>query len=434
MVKYQQPPMNARALCQAMSWLKAVGIKYSPGPQDGGDLVLATKAGGEIQVKLAMTKDEPRPARECLVVLAKELASPQAPVALRAFHAITEAAGYGSPLPVDRGVEPDYKLHYNDNFELVSFRHKDFRRVPNPDPAELAQYKRVLEQSCYRFVNMNQEMCRRNCLLVEDLMTYAQVWTCNYLGLHKVAVETVNDNVRKLRCFLKQRFAEFAHMIQKKERNCFPAPDTVQIAILGKPIDENHRLEGWSVDPMSDEAIAHRRKLMEDKELVNDEALRRAAAQEYLSSHFGAMPHEKMVEVLKAAMNNTSFCHDARIEARKQLTFHQKHCVVCSGVVSANSILPSQRIPLAPVWRGLGCRRERPGQMNDIFAGFWATLPDLLWCPKHNEGKGGMVPKSEFRPLVSSKKKEGVTVRLRHTSYCVPCFREYSRNLKKKTT
>ena len=338
---YQQEPKNARAVCQAMAWLSAVGIPCRlPEVKSGADLILTKKDGGEINIKLAVTQDEPRPAVECLVVLAKELASPQAPVALAAFHVITEAAGFGRPLPVDRGPEPEKKLSYHDNFELVSLRHREFRRVPNPDPVELAGYKKVMEQACYRFVNMNQELCRRNCLLVEDLMTYAQVWTCNYLGLYKVAVETVNDNIRKLRAHLKQRFAEFAKMIQKKERDCFPAPDTVHIALLGKPIDENHRLESFSIDPTLDEGVdTDYIKRHSELDLSNDDT-RRNSAVVLLAKNLKSMPHDKMIQVLTEAAANNSLCADARSEANRQLRLHERSCNVCIQENSIEQIEP----------------------------------------------------------------------------------------------
>ena len=168
---------TARALSQALSWCRAVGINCRPDPSINSNLILTKKDGGEMQVELGMGSPMLQGAQEHLVVLAKELASPKAPIALKAFHEITRAAGYGTPAPVDRGVAPAKRILHCDDFELVGFRHREFRRAPNPDPAELAKYEPIMRKICYQFINKNQEMCRRNCLMVEDLMTYAQVYT-----------------------------------------------------------------------------------------------------------------------------------------------------------------------------------------------------------------------------------------------------------------
>jgi len=374
---YQKEPKNARALCQTMAWLKAVGVPHKLSEIPGTDLLLVKKDGGDFDflvVKLAVESEETKPAVECLTVMAKELASTKHQVALAAFHTITEAAGFGKPIPVDRGAEPEKRLSYDDNFELVSMRHREFRRVPNPDAQDLVQYKKVMEQACYRFINLNQDLCRRNCLLVEDLMTYAQVWTCNYLGLYKVAVETVNDNVRKLRAHLKQRFAEFAYMVKKKERNCFPSPDTVQIALLGQTVDENHRLEGFSTDPTLEDNVDPDYSERHVELDLSDEESRRQSAAASLSKHLRILPHEKMVEVLNEAITNTSLCHDARGEAAKQLRMHQKTCVACGGQSTPPQV-PDPKPRLQPQL-GAGTM----DLLEEARQSFRATHPDTHIC------------------------------------------------------
>lgn len=372
---YQKEPANARALCQAVSWLEAVGI---PCRLDGADLILSRCNGGEVKVRLAMAPGEPVDAQERITVLARDLASPKSDIALKAFHTITEAAGYGSPTPVDRGPEPIIRPRYLNDFELVGFRHREFRRAPNPDPKELLKYEKIMRQSCYRFINTNQDLCRRNCLMVEDLMTYARVYTTTYLGLYKVQVETTNDNVKKLKFHLNQRFGELVGTIKKKERNCLPSPDAAQIAVMGKTIDENHSLEGFSDDPMYPSTVAvsssedkgylarhNELNIVRSKEITEtdwqamseqdkndywdgqrraDDQRRRNAAN-LLAKNLQQLPHDKMVQLLQDASLNQIIAPDARLEASRRLRLHRKNCEKCIAAIAVVPVKPEEVQP-----------------------------------------------------------------------------------------
>lgn len=65
---------------------------------------------------------------------------------------------------------------------------------------------------------------------------------------------------------------------------------------------------------------------------------------------------------------------------------------------------------------------------KEMIDAFWKTLPEEIRCPRHNNGAGGMAPKSSFRPLIALRYDNGMPKRVRHTCYCGPCFRVYSRN------
>jgi hypothetical protein len=95
----------------------------------------------------------------------------------------------------------------------------------------------VVSKAVNRFLYINTKICRRHGLEFEDLKTYAQIWTCNYLGLYKVANPTNNDNERKLYAHLCQRFGNFVEVLLKKERSCIPDPQTTSVALLGKPYE-----------------------------------------------------------------------------------------------------------------------------------------------------------------------------------------------------
>lgn len=350
---YRKEAKNARALVQVSAWLKAVNVAVVPSEEPGCDLTVQSRGGGSVQVVVAMTAGEARGAQEAIVVLAKELTSKHSSVALKAFHTITEAAGFGSPLPIDRGPEPKKKLHFDDNFELVSMRHKEFRRVPNPTDADLKYFSKVIAKAVGRFMYINQVICRRHLVQFEDLQTYAQVWTCNYLGLYSVANPTVNDNERKLYAYLCQRFAEFASMLVKKERNCLPDPETTAITFTGKTYGEvrQRSLKRVSDEPADFEPLENAEDVMElgsteiDTDLGTEETVetvdqeekaaksadlkRRKLAQSTLSTELGKLEHSVLIETLDGAHKNPNLCYDARKEAQKQLRLHKAGCSVC---------------------------------------------------------------------------------------------------------
>lgn len=340
---YEKEQKNARALCQASSWLEAVGIDHRRSQTPGLDLILVKADGSEVEVKVAASAEEPRPASEHVFVVAADVTSRHLEVALKTFHVMTEAAGFGSPMPVDRGQAPEAKLHYGDNFELVSMRHNEFRRVPNPETGHLLQYKPVMEKACYRFVNMNPDTCRRHCLQIEDLMTYAMVWTTNYIGLYEVANPTNNDNERKLSRHLKQRFSEFADMIRKKERNCIPSADAASVAMAGVPVRAVIQSDAGdgdggchyelAVDPFTEEEIDSD-YVRRHNELGNleDAVGRRSAAATVLAKNLNKLPHDRLLEVLQGAADNQALCPDTKAEAARQLRLHRRNCETCSGV------------------------------------------------------------------------------------------------------
>lgn len=361
---YQKPSPNARALTQVNAWLRAAEIPTKPASTPGCDLAIVTDDGRELQVKIAAGSAETVGA-DALVVFAKDLTSRHGAVALKAFHQITVAAGRGSPNPVAlRGVEPLKKLHYDDNFELVSMRHKEFRRVPNPSTADLEVFTAVVRKAVRRFMFINTVICRRHLLAFEDLQTYAQVWTCNYLGLYKVENPTQNDNERKLYVYLCQRFAEFAKMIVKKERNCIPDSETASIASTGRPYAgpisaragtfvgadwgeqsfeeaQEQELEAEvgfvsSQEPIYDPGLQEDPRQSADEEHQEqklDDARRRKEAQKLLAEKLLALPHDKRIEALEAVAESSHVCYDARLEARKQLRLHHSSCQDCSPEV-----------------------------------------------------------------------------------------------------
>lgn len=362
---YRQPEKNAQAVVQATNWLKAANIAVKPSQMSGSDLVVRSKAGKDIEIKVATSESEPRPAIPHLMVLASELTNRSKARALAAFHSITSATGHGTPLPINRGTAPEKKLHFDDNFELVAMRHSEFRKVPNPSAEDLAHFEKVIAKAVSRFLYINGKICRRHGLGFDDLRTYAQVWTCNYLGLYFVPNPTQNDNERKLYAHLVQRFHNFLEVLLKKERNCIPDSQTAFISQTGTPyqgrlkdragsvmgefdadmsfedvreaemeaeVDAMAELPDIDLDFISISASDEAEEAVREQKVTD--AKRRKLAQKALAEQLGSMDHDTLVAVLTQASTSTFISPDARDEAKKQLRFHRESCASCAAEAS----------------------------------------------------------------------------------------------------
>lgn len=360
---YKQEAKNAKALTQAMAWLKAAGIKAEPSTTEGCHLAVKTLDGATLQVAVLINQQDPTPIGSNLVVLAGDLTSRHSALALKTFQSITIAAGYGARKPIDRGPEPERKLMYDDEFELVAMRHKEFRKVPNPSAEELLAFDRVINKAVSRFVYINQRICLRHAIQASDLKTYAQVWACNYLGLYRVAEPTDNDNERKMYAHLCQRFGNFIEILLKKERNCIPDAHAASIALTGRPYEPlrsslgriRAELDASLEESFEDAALAElegdvfdmdAEALMapelgmtevphqllgseEEREQKLSDARRRKLAQSMLKQALAAMPHDQMIQTLETTAANPHLCYDARAEAKKQLRIHREDCSSC---------------------------------------------------------------------------------------------------------
>jgi hypothetical protein len=354
---YAKEKENARAVCQTSSWLTAVGVENFPTEISGVDLIAKSKDGKEISIVVAV--DAQAIPSTAICIPATDIASSDTTVALTAFHKITKAIGYGTPIPVDRGVRPLKKPYYRDDFEAVSMRHSEFRKVPNPPEAELQKYDKVINNCCLNFQKWgrNRSLMERNQMGIEDLKTYAQVWACSYLGLYKVQKETVNDNVRKLTAFLRQRFAEFAQTLQRKELSCLPSPDTVHVALRGGPFESENVDEWLSTDIRGTGTVEETDENWKRKHAqidISSAAARNQSAKKMLENYLQGLPHDKMIEILENASENEALCHTAHSEARKRLRLHRQQCSICVKeiqmpvvITDVDEIIPVPDLPAA---------------------------------------------------------------------------------------
>jgi len=367
---YRKEVPNAPALLRVNTWLRAVGVPVSDRKEDGIDLTVICSDGSPLF--LVVTNDCAALGATVphLVVKASDITSRHTAIAMTAFHAITSTAGYGEPMPVDRGPAPEHKLGYEDNFEMVAMRHREFRRVPNPPPEELASYDSIINKAVARFLRVNQIICARHGLEASDLKTYAQVWACNYIGLYKVAAPTNHDNERKLYAHLSQRFGNFIEVFLRKEANCVVDSDTACTALYGRPAARIRTRRSGAIDPtlleplgLSEEGLQEEPEVeagdeplgdalvwempdytqLAEEEQVHDLKKRRVTAKKALAEALAAMDHETLIRVLTEASENRFICYDAQAEARRQLRLHAITCQSCSSAeVEVQDQLPGE--------------------------------------------------------------------------------------------
>ncbi|WNM70287.1 hypothetical protein [Myxococcus phage Mx1] len=223
------------------SYLVAVGLEVAPGSSDSAFAV--TGKNGTLTVAVVDANEQ---AEADVCVAAEEATSFKADTALQALWSVTEAAGYGRPVPVNRGERPNGRISYHENFEDVYLRHGLFRRSPNRTAAELEPYMKIVKgcsrKAYYKFFRTFGPMG----YTVEDLESVSMVHTISFL--HNYAVSTdQNENMALLAEFLSQRLGEFAKLTSKKAQNCTCLPSSVADTV-GIPNAEGEASELSAID------------------------------------------------------------------------------------------------------------------------------------------------------------------------------------------
>ena len=334
--------LSAQANCMISSCLEAVGIPHKY--QNGTD-TFQVKSKNEsltVVVKVIIEKSDV-PGTGRVEVLAGEITSPHVPTAMAAFHLITEAAGYGKPLPFNRGDEAPVvygrstNRPYGDSPDLVVFRHRLFRRVPNPTPEAMAKMDSVIMTCCRFFHQNNRELCQRIGFEVSDLKTYAQVWATIFWSRARVLNPKGDENERRLYGYLRQRFAEFyKQMVGARSRSVLQDSQSVAIALGVEFIcdTDGHHDNMGSVTkkavtiPVQEDDLEYRERHTELD--VTSVTKRRNSARALLDKSLAAMPHENLVAALTEASQSYSVCTDTRREARKRLDAHRNSCSLCT--------------------------------------------------------------------------------------------------------
>lgn len=353
---------NATAVNMLRSWLKSAGIGNKPSESPGFDLTVATAGGGELEVQVCLRRDETMPG-EGVQVVAGDVTGKKLASALAAFWRVTDAAGHEHCKPFERGAEPEAnaqgnprKLHYRDDEFLVAIRHTEFRRSPNPDPERFQHYRATMEKVSWSFVRLNFELCQRHGVDIDDVMTLARCYVVNFCARYETPNEVFHDNERKCYAYIRQRLnSDFLPILRKKQRSMLPDAETVSIGLYGRPNTLSDQtavlfpkkypnpeivLQRYVYPELGQGITEHDREDADaDEDYVrrhcvldtSSPSARRASAAALLRDLLGDMPHDDMVETLRAATENHSLDVVARREAARQLRLHSGSCAACGS-------------------------------------------------------------------------------------------------------
>ncbi|MBA3350901.1 MAG: hypothetical protein H0U23_00480 [Blastocatellia bacterium] len=328
---------NARAVAVLKSWFKASGISFRVCKTGGADLAVASLGGSEVLLQVSCA-DSPKPSDGVVVLEGATITGRKVREALAVYIAFIVGLGFEGIAPVSRGEIPEKKLTYEDDFEAVAWRHSELRRCPNPTAAQIKKYDVVLKKATWNFLRLNADVCGDNMLAFDDLFSYAQVWTVNYLGYYEIPEElcTADNNDRKLYAFIWQRYSELRSLLKKKGRSILVDRQLAEISRTGT-------VENVNVDSQKNLFVA---VAIEDEEEAIDEAFvarkcqldtkspvaRRNSATSLLEKSLNSLSHGEFVELLTNATENLRIDPEARREASRRLADHSATCSLCSGL------------------------------------------------------------------------------------------------------
>lgn len=317
-----------RAVTQTTQYLKVLNIPFQV---EGTTLNIQSASGNKVVVVLVSgTEHVPE---DTVRVSVDELINKNTQISKQAFAKITEAAGYGNPAPVKRGTNPaTKKLRYQDNFELVTMRHREFRKAPNPPAEKYEEYKDIITGASKRFYMRNIRYLTAHGMELDDCIQYAMVWATNYFGLYEVVSANVAQRKGRLYKHLCQRFGELAKNLEKKGRSCIP---NTSVCRLGMGLTEHEESESASAflfnlqgeEEVDAEYVARRNQLGKGRGVSG----RRNGATKLLAELLASLPHDEMLEKLREVEMSPHQNYFAKKEARRQIAKHVKACASCSA-------------------------------------------------------------------------------------------------------
>ena len=310
---------NATAVNLLRSWLSAVGVSVTQPATSGPDLVVRCRCGEDLPVWVKFPDDQD--VVSGLRVNASDVTSRKRAEALAAFWRVTDAAGYEQRDPLQRGPLPELnehgnprKLHYREEPFLVSIRHTEFRRSPNPPQDRWQKYRKVIEQAAWSFLHGNYDLCARNGMSLEDVQQYLRCLVVNFVAHDEIpeSLTTHCDNERKCYTYFRQRlYYDLFPVLSKKERSILPSIETASIGLYGR---HDVNLE-----------VFFEEEVDEEDELANLGPSRK------LQLLLSRLPHEEMVFALHAAATSDRLDEATRAEARRHIKMHVRRCATCSA-------------------------------------------------------------------------------------------------------
>ncbi len=288
------PKLQAVSLFR--TWLDKCNIPYT---SNGESLNIKTVSGDDIVVAC-----EPRN------VMSTDLG-----ISIAEFHKFTSAAGYGTPLPVNRGAAPKKRM-FADSI-LARWRHNEMRTVPNAPVEELKSYSDIAVREARIFVSRNRHLCAEMGYDVDIASNDALIWTNTFIGRYKLRDDAEKGNRKLLTNYLRQRFKEMRDGLRRERRNVIPADsygDFVESVLADSPGEE------W---------------MERHNELGGGAGVRRKKAKELLAINLSKMSHPTMIETLQEVIDHHP-CFDTRKAANKFLKDHAATCDLCKDVGKSN--------------------------------------------------------------------------------------------------
>jgi hypothetical protein len=282
-----------RAKTQLKSWLKAVDIPF----QDYTSYILVQSESGN---SVPLCFDAEPLLTGHILINKDDVVNKKMEKSLDFFTNLQKQLGYVPKDPVNRGA---FATKKSNDFDLIAFRHYELRKCPNPDPKKLKYYKPVIDIAVNKFYGKNTALLAFKTIDKEDLFTYANIWTINFIGLYELPVRGDDQNKKLLMQYLKQRFYDLVQQLNRKEE--------VKLSYSGAAIPFLDVIQN-----VSDENVTPQLPKKYYSNKLNDK----------LSN----LDHDKMVEVLMDAINNEEINFDARKEASKRLHAHSLACTKCS--------------------------------------------------------------------------------------------------------
>lgn len=264
---------QARGIAVLLSWLKAVG---EPGILEGREIKTS---------KGSFSVDDYN-----LAALAAN--------GLEEFHKVTQKLGVGQPIPVNRGVLPQPK---DLDFDLVAFRHTEYRAAPDLTVEELSKYNKCISNCVNLFYRANKPLLGVYGMGKEDLRTYAIVWTANFC--HRYQKDNDSENKKLLTSHLKQRFSGLRSLMLNRVGDVTIWADPTWADSACAPVE----LEQPVIEP--EEAHSE----------AEGPILKRRAAKKALNQHLDTLGPEKAKELLEGFVANIHVHPDVRLAARQLL-------------------------------------------------------------------------------------------------------------------
>lgn len=334
---------NVMALCVLDSNLTACKIPHLiVSGKDGYDLLVQRHGRDEDYAKVAvLVAAAPAPHAD-LTVLVESVLSLDRDANLAAFWTITEALGWGKPVPVERGKAPEGKIR---DVNLLVMRHCEWRQAPDLpehiiksvyDPT-IRYFARVMLRSGARDV---LERCGED---FESLVALGRIIAHNFHHKYRNVRASKEVNANYFAAHLKQRYANAVSQWRKHQQNVLPDEQTLAVtfgdedaSVQPHEQDEDHsrlvEMTAKEQRSLSPRLKKIRLKLVEERD--ERDAIR--AAQPSLKDRLESMDHEERIAVLTTAADQDSRFIDpeAKRLAQKLLERERAQCITVACCVA----------------------------------------------------------------------------------------------------